>query len=291
MRKLVLGAALIAGVAAPAAARDGLPYVGVDAGIMKPRTFDLRYTSANLSVGDGVRLRHKVGYDVDGVFGYDFGMLRIEGELGYKRASLKDAFLDPAALRGVSTPNLPTRVNATGRGSFWSGMINALVDLGPSDGVNGSIGAGVGAIRARYRAGLVPSSALNFTSSDRAIAFQGLAELRAPVSANFDVGVKYRYFRTANLNFGDFCVTTCPGIAPYRLRGQFQSHSVLFSMRYNLGIVAAPPPPPPPPAPPPPPPPPATQTCPDGSVIDATAACPAPPPPPPPPPPAPERGL
>lgn len=34
----------------------------------------------------------------------------------------------------------------------------------------------------------------------------------------------------------------------------------------------------------PPPPPPATQTCPDGSVIPATATCPAPPPPPPPPP-------
>jgi outer membrane receptor protein involved in Fe transport len=46
-----------------------------------------------------------------------------------------------------------------------------------------------------------------------------------------------------------------------------------------------------PPPPPPPPPPPATQTCPDGSVIDATATCPAPPPPPPPPPPAPERGI
>jgi outer membrane receptor protein involved in Fe transport len=46
-----------------------------------------------------------------------------------------------------------------------------------------------------------------------------------------------------------------------------------------------------PPAPPPPPPaPPATRTCPDGSVILATDACPAPPPPPPPPPPAPERG-
>ncbi|URD60071.1 TonB-dependent receptor [Sphingomonas sp. KRR8] len=44
------------------------------------------------------------------------------------------------------------------------------------------------------------------------------------------------------------------------------------------------------PAPPPPPRPPATQTCPDGSVILATDACPAPPPPPPPPPPAPERG-
>ncbi|HYI42893.1 MAG TPA: TonB-dependent receptor, partial [Sphingomicrobium sp.] len=45
-----------------------------------------------------------------------------------------------------------------------------------------------------------------------------------------------------------------------------------------------------PPAPPPPPAAPATQTCPDGSVILATDACPAPPPPPPPPAPMPERG-
>jgi len=52
--------------------------------------------------------------------------------------------------------------------------------------------------------------------------------------------------------------------------------------------VEAAPPPPPPPLPVPAP---ATQTCPDGSVILATDACPAPPPPPPPPPPAaPERG-
>jgi len=72
---------------------------------------------------------------------------------------------------------------------------------------------------------------------------------------------------------------------------------VPFTVKLSAGIRfgdAAPPPPPvveAPPPPPPPPPPPATQTCPDGSVIDATATCPAPPPPPPPPAPAPERGF
>jgi TonB-dependent receptor len=65
-----------------------------------------------------------------------------------------------------------------------------------------------------------------------------------------------------------------------------------FIVRGAFGGHTAPPPPPPPMLPPPPPPPVATQTCPDGSVIEATASCPAPPPPPPPPPPAPapERG-
>jgi TonB-dependent receptor len=65
--------------------------------------------------------------------------------------------------------------------------------------------------------------------------------------------------------------------------------------RFSFGIrwkqaSAAPLPPPPPVVLPPPPPAPETQTCPDGSVVLATAACPAPPPPPPPPPAPTERG-
>lgn len=63
------------------------------------------------------------------------------------------------------------------------------------------------------------------------------------------------------------------------------------TFKFGAAPPAPPPPPPLPPPPPPPPAPPATQTCADGSVILATAACPAPPPPPPPPAPAPERGL
>jgi TonB-dependent receptor len=61
-----------------------------------------------------------------------------------------------------------------------------------------------------------------------------------------------------------------------------------FIVRGSFGGAAAAPPPPPPPAPAPLPP--ETQTCADGTVIEATAVCPAAPPPPPPVPAAPERG-
>jgi len=69
-----------------------------------------------------------------------------------------------------------------------------------------------------------------------------------------------------------------------------QPRTIGLTVRQSFGGHPAAPPPPPPPLPPPP----ATQTCPDGSVVDATATCPVPPPPPAPPPPppaaAPERG-
>ena len=86
-------------------------------------------------------------------------------------------------------------------------------------------------------------------------------------------GVEQGFYTRSNQLFGAF-------LAEPRTFGA--------TLRYKWSPSPAPepyvaPPPPPPPAP-------ATQTCPDGSVILATDACPVPPPPPPPPPPAPERG-
>ncbi len=254
MRKLMIAAALVStALATPAVARDGSAYVGIDAGVVKPSSLDLRFTNSAVSVDNGERLRHKWGYDVDAVFGYDFGMFRLEGEFGYKHASLKSATVAPAALAAVLIPAAPTTYGSTGRSNVLSGMVNALLDLGPSDGLNGSIGVGIGEARAKYRAGLVPSNSLSFTSSDSALAYQALAEIRVPVSQQIDVGLKGRYFETSKLKFGPFCETTCTPALPYRLSGRYKSFSVLASLLFNFGAAA--PPPPPPPAPPPPPPP------------------------------------
>jgi hypothetical protein len=79
---------------------------------------------------------------------------------------------------------------------------------------------------------------------------------------------------------------TYPGTWDALGRYIWMGATISFVPKPSVPYVAPPPPlPPPPPAPPP-----ATQTCPDGSVILATDACPLPPPPPPPPPPEPERG-
>jgi TonB-dependent receptor len=85
--------------------------------------------------------------------------------------------------------------------------------------------------------------------------------------------------------------------ANYSTHGRFKDQPLdiwNYGRRYTAGVRfhlaptrAAPPPPV---TAPPPPPPVATQTCPDGSVVEATATCPAPPPPPPPPPPPAQSG-
>ncbi|MGZ2413020.1 opacity protein-like surface antigen [Sphingomonas sp. F9_3S_D5_B_2] len=287
MRRFLLATVAALVIATPAAARDGSPYIGIEGGLLFPRStkVDLYGNDGTTSgtFNNGFSIKYKNGYDVDAIAGYDLGMFRIEGELGYKRAKLdRVSNVDPAVLDAIENTT-GTPVTAAdldfggGHASVLSGMLNGLVDFSVGNSLGVYAGGGVGRARVKY-------SLDGGSDSDNAWAWQLIAGVHAPVSDNIDVGLKYRYFQTGRLNFSD---SADVGATTYdaALRGKFRSHSVLASLAYNFGgVAAALPPPPPPPPPPPAPEAPATQTCPDGSVILATSACPAPPPPPPPPP-------
>ncbi|GAA3906543.1 hypothetical protein GCM10022276_26310 [Sphingomonas limnosediminicola] len=292
MRKLFLAAAATVAIAAPAAARDGSGYVGIEGGVLKPQSQDIfgsvdftNPLTADIARSRVASSRYKLGYDVDLIGGYDFGMFRLEGELGYKRAKIKSVNVDnsfvTALNAGAGTAFTPgTDFGFDSHTSVLSGMVNALLDLGGNGGIGGYVGGGAG-----Y------ASVKQFGSSNGKFAWQLLAGVYAPISDNLDVGLKYRYFRAGRSNGSDAfafsagSTTGSGGVATFDNDSRFTSHSLLASLTYNFGAAAAPPPPPPPP-PPPAPEAPATQTCPDGSVILATSTCPVPPPPPPPPPPA-----
>jgi opacity protein-like surface antigen len=223
-----------------------------------------------------------MGYDVDAIAGYDFGMFRLEAELGYKRAKADELQVDQGLIDLIEdeTGEIITDddVDIGGSVKVLSLMGNGLLDFG-GDGLGFYAGGGFG--RAKVKA---------FGESDSAWAMQLIAGVRTAISDNIDAGLKYRYFRTGKLDF-ESDLPFDGGNVFAGSNDRFSSHSLLASLIFNFGHAAPPPPPPPPPVvEAPPPPPPATQTCPDGSVILATDSCPLPPPPPPPPPPAPERG-
>ena len=302
MKKLLLASATALVVATPAAAADHSPYVGIEGGILFPRSQDIDatvdFTTNTPGVVDIARervgsIKAKKGYDLDAIAGYDFGMFRLEGELGYKRAKLKSGNFDTTFLTAINTPAgtafTTTDFNLNNHVTVLSGMVNALADFGGNGGLGGYVGGGFG--RAKVK---------ELGDSDSAWAWQILAGVYMPISPNIDLGLKYRYFNSGRVHFDDTFAfspgtTTCGtvactgGTALFDTSSKFRSHSLLASLVYNFGAAAAAPPPPPPPPPPPAPEAPATQTCPDGSVILATSACPAPPPPPPPPAPV-ERG-
>ena len=293
MHKYLLAAVAAAAIATPAMARDGSGYVGIEGGALFPKNQHVNATVdftdplvTDISSTRAATIKNKTGYDVDLIGGYDFGMFRLEGELGYKRSSLKSANFNDTFITafntGAGTTFTGDEFDLNGHTSVLSGMINGLVDFGGNGGVGAYAGGGFG--RARVK---------ELGDSDSAWAWQLLAGVYMPVSDNIDVGLKYRYFHTGNLDFNDSVTFAgvgagSGGVAAFDAGNHYSSHSLLASLVFNFGAPAAAPapvlaPPPPPPAAP------ATQTCPDGSVILATSSCPVPPPPPPPPPPV-ERG-
>ena len=283
MRKLLILALASTVIASPSWARDGSAYVGIEGGAMRPIDTKLDVEAPGLDVSNGVKVDYSTGIDLDIVAGYDFGAVRAEAEFAYKRASVDDVRVNPDVFA------TPLSTQADGNGRVLSLMGNVLLDFGDDDGWSGYLGGGAGIARTKIRAdldgvGLGPDT--GFSGSDSGLAWQVVGGIRRSISDNVDLGLKYRFFNT-RVSFNDDDVQGLP----VALDGRFRSHSLLASLIFNFGgEEPAPPPPPPPPPPPSPPPPPATQTCPDGSVILASDACPVPPPPPPPPPPAPERG-
>ena len=283
MRRYLLAAVAAAAIATPALARDGSPYVGVEGGLMIVEDFNQDVTIGADRYNDGISIDFKRGFDLDAIAGYDFGPFRAEAEIGYKRLRTDEVSLSPALAgdlgvtdeNGVSIGNF----DISERGSVLSLMGNGMLDFGNDDGWSGFVGGGIGRARVKLAG-----------DRDSAFAWQVIAGVRKAVSANIDVGLKYRMFTTGKLNFSDDFDDGID-VVGISSRGKLRTHSLLASLIFNFGA---------PPAPvvvvPPvveaPPPPPATQTCYDGSVILATDVCPQPPveTPPPPPEPTPERG-
>src|SRR3954467_513336 len=146
MRRILLATTAVLAVAAtPAAARDQSGYIGLEGGVMFPQSQDGDFaatftqsaqspaagTTAPLpgtglvgalptglatppaGIVGGSRLKWKTGYDVDVIGGYDFGMFRLEAELGYKRSKLKRFSQDTAFGTAVGTALNPAGTTGT----------------------------------------------------------------------------------------------------------------------------------------------------------------------------------
>ena len=284
MRRYLLAAVAAAAIATPALARDGSPYVGIEGGLMIVEDLNQDVTIGADRYNDGLSIDFKSSFDVDAIAGYDFGPFRAEAELGYKRLRTDEVSLSPALAGDLGVTNddgvLIGNFDISESGSVLSLMGNGMLDFGNDDGWSGFVGGGVGRARVKLAG-----------DSDSAFAWQVIAGVRKAVSANIDVGLKYRMFTTGKLNFSDDFDDGL-SVVGISSQGKLRTHSLLASLIFNFGAPPAPVVVAPPVVETPPPPPPATQTCYDGSVILATDVCPQPPveTPPPPPEPTPERG-
>ncbi len=269
MTMRTLAAAIVLGTTAlssPVLAKDQAWYIGLELGpnLMQNQLFDIRNAAQTQVSQDGIRARHKIGYDVGGNIGYDFGKFRAEFEVAYKANSIDNMIVEqavPAIPFGIPTapattvmpsvPALGTRNAADGDARVLSFMANGYYDAGGQGTDLGAyIGAGVGIARVQHaNYALVGGGASFIDDSDTGVAWQVLAGVYKPISDHVDIGLKYRFFNVDNVD-----TFTTNGLAT---QTNYRSHSLMFTLAYNffepVDCNCAAPPPPPPPLPPCPP--------------------------------------
>ena len=138
MRNYLLAAVAAVALATPALARDGSPYVGVDAGFLLAEDFDQDVTlddgATSREFDDAFTVDTGRGFDIDVNAGYDFGLFRAEGELGYKRLDVKGIRVN--SLIGGEIDFLDDDdFDVSDNGSVWSLIANGLLDMGDENGL------------------------------------------------------------------------------------------------------------------------------------------------------------
>jgi len=239
-------------VASPAYAQDEIedhgPYIGVDAGLVLPNN----YSTDIANVREDARTSSDMGWEAAALLGYDWGRFRTELEGNYRTWGGDEITSSVAGIPQSATTTATGTFDYDGDITLKSVMANALVDFGEDDGVQFSIGAGAGRTWLDIETSGAPSGFAYLDTSDSEWSWQGIAQVRVPVSERVDIGLKYRYFSTLEFEVDD----TQGRLADFEVA----SHSAALSLIVGLGRrIAAPLPvapaplPPPRPAPPPPP--------------------------------------
>lgn len=263
MRKAAL---LLLLVGSPAFAAQ--PYVGIEFGRENVRPSDVdetvQFSSSPTAPGDPETVfyddvfsaRYKKGRDIGATGGFDFGWFRLEGELAQKRikineyksdditeqflSELNTALNRPSALPDPGAPGSPAltiddfQPSATLK--VRSVIVNALLDVKLFNRFNAYAGAGFGKAFIR-----------GFDDSDSEFVWQRVFGARYGITDRFDVGVKYRNFRTGVIKLSHDpvsfsgnpdqtnagAVTTNAVVIP-DIEGQFRAKSLLLTLNYNL---------------------------------------------------------
>lgn len=169
------------------------------------------------SSSDRLTLDNSIGTTLAG--GYDFGLLRLEGEAGFKQSKVSSV-----------SRNGNAQYDSDGNLSVFSTMANCYVDFHNSSRFTpylvGGVGIAVLDLENIYGTDTVSGnvSKLYHTNNDAVFAYQVGAGLGYAINRHFSVDVGYRYFGTSNASLNnDYPKAT--GL-------KYHSHDIVAGVRY-----------------------------------------------------------
>jgi len=200
---MVIAALLIIAIPAvctAAAARPG-GYVSGFLGVAFPGDTDATNSDFFTGTSFNDRVEFDPGFVIGGTAGYDYGMIRLEGELSHKNAEI-NAITDQADGFQFGSPD--------GNIGAFAMMFNAFFDLHNSSPVTPYWGGGIGFAVLRLSdtfaidvPGGVPQEVLLYSAdTDTVFAYQAGLGLEIALNRQISLDLGYRYFATAKADFG-----------------------------------------------------------------------------------------
>ncbi|KUL31407.1 outer membrane protein [Chlorobium limicola] len=227
----LLAAFLVAGMwSAPVQAADH--YVSGMAGISWMQDSEIGLFNIEDVFDTEVNLGYGSGLTLAGAIGCDYGSTRLEAEIGYQSADIKDISISDITVPDSPPYTIPGgSVDLDGDASVLSLMANGFYDIDLGGGVEFYAMAGVGVAQVdmeindvagvkAYLPDAVDPVAIKVTETT--LAYQVGAGLAIPVSDGVMIDARYRYFATT-----DFDVV---GVIDTNV----SSHSALLGLRVNL---------------------------------------------------------
>lgn len=218
MKRALLSLCLLAACALPAlpAEASGIgPYMTMQAGGTWVEDADVEYdgvSPADLTL----EAEFDAGYRLAAALGYDYGLLRLEGEFAYRENDV-----DSFSGRFLGTP---FAFAADGDVSATSFMFNGFWDLETGSPMTPYLGAGIGLANVSYDDVVDDVGAPFIDDDDTVLAFQFAAGLAFEVTPVLTLDLGYRYFATDDPEledaFGD------------SLETEYKSHNASVGLRF-----------------------------------------------------------
>ncbi|WP_298436094.1 outer membrane beta-barrel protein [Geobacter sp.] len=203
MKKITIAIAAIALCAIPAVSGATPPrpgaYVSGFLGVSAPLNTDAT-TYDNLGPPINDRVEFDPSINVGGTGGYDFGLIRLEGEISYKQGDIKTVTDRDTGVRFG---------NVDGDLGALAVMANAFFDLHNATPVTPYWGGGIGfavlKLSDTFGNGGTP---LYAESDDTVFAYQAGGGVEIAINRQFSLDLGYRYFGTSKATFNSTFQTT-----------------------------------------------------------------------------------
>ncbi len=172
-----LAGGLLLAAVPPATQTVAEPYLAVHAGPNFLQAEDL-----DVDGGGRIEPEYAVGYHLGGAAGYDFGMLRIEGEVSFQHHEIDDGDADglPVAVGGFD-----------GDAAVLSFLVNGYIDLDLEHPLTPFVGFGAGVARVGFDA---ENTAELIDGDDTVPAVQALVGVSFDVDETWTTAFAYRFF-------------------------------------------------------------------------------------------------